>query len=196
LLNSIKIHLTNLNNMKNCLPVILISFAAFCMACNSPTDTTTDNNKTADSSTTSNTKFPFTKQKGLDWEINKDDANTLTVLNVLKAMESKDYEAIGKTTADSIKSNIDGLKFNGTKAQMIEANKQFFATLKNIRIVPQDWISVVNKDKSQEWVRVWYTQYWEDMKGTRDSLNVFNDIQLKQGKVTQWNEYIQHFPKP
>jgi uncharacterized protein YcfL len=182
--------------MKNCLPVILISFAAFCMACNSPTDTTTDNNKTADSSTTSNTKFPFTKQKGLDWEINKDDANTLTVLNVLKAMESKDYEAIGKTTADSIKSNIDGLKFNGTKAQMIEANKQFFATLKNIRIVPQDWISVVNKDKSQEWVRVWYTQYWEDMKGTRDSLNVLNDIQLKQGKITQWNEYIQHFPKP
>jgi hypothetical protein len=115
---------------------------------------------------------------------------------VLKAMESKDYDAIGKTTADSIKSNIDGLKFNGTKAQMIEANKQFFVTLKNIRIVPQDWISVVNKDNSQEWVRVWYTQYWEDMKGTRDSLNVFNDIQLKQGKVTQWNEYIQHFPKP
>jgi uncharacterized protein YcfL len=171
----------------------IIAFAALLAACGSPTNDAKEN---VDTSVVVDTKFPFTKQKGTDWEINKDDANTMIVLNVLKSIESKDYMAIGDHTADSVKSDIDGLKFNGTKAEMMKANKDFFETLKSIKIVPKDWLSVVNNDKSQEWVRVWYSQYWEDVHGKRDSLNVFNDIRLKSGKITQWNEYIQHFPKP
>jgi len=181
--------------MKNFRLLLLLSFVAYCSACSGPAGNTNKDNKPADSIAAEKVKLPFTKTNDTDWEINQDDANTITVLNVLKAIEGKNFHVIGEATADSIKSDIDGLKFNGTKAQMIDANKDFFATLKNIRIVPHDWISVVNKDKSQEWVRVWYTQYLEDVSGKRDSLNVFNDIRLREGKITVWNEYIQHFPK-
>lgn len=177
--------------MKNYLSIIIC--AALLAACSSPTS---DASETVDTSVVVKTNFPFAKQKGKDWEINKDDANTVIALNALKSIERKDYKAISDDTADSIKSEIDGLKFNGTKAQMMKANKDFFATLRSIKIVPNNWLSVVNKDKSQEWVRVWYSQYWEDMQGKRDSINVFNDIRLKSGKITEWNEYLQHFPKP
>ena len=182
--------------MKKCTTFVLISSIALITACKSPGNKTPEDNQNSDNKTVDNRKLPYTKEKNTDWEVNEDNANTLIVLNALKAIENKDYQALSNTTADSIRSDIDGLKFNGTKAQMMKANKDFFATLKNIRIIPQDWISVINKDKSQEWVRVWYTQYWEDLKGKSDSLKVFNDIKLKEGKINQWNEYIQHFPKP
>ena len=171
----------------------IIACAALLAACSTSTP---NSEETADTSAVVDAKFPFAKQKGQDWEINKDDANTVIALNALKSIERKDYKAIGDDTADSVKSEIDGLKFNGTKAEMMKANKDFFATLRSIKIVPNDWLSVVNKDKSQEWVRVWYSQYWEDMQGKRDSINVFNDIRLRSGKITEWNEYLQHFPKP
>jgi len=182
--------------MKKHLSYVLLALVALSAACNSASNNSGDNASTSDSTEKTSTNFPFTKEKGRDWEINKDDANTLIALNALKAIENKDYQAISNSTADSVKSDIDGLKFSGTKAQMMQANKDFFATLKNIKIVPHDWVSVINRDKSQEWVSVWYSQYWEDQKGKKDSLNVFNDIRLKNGKIIEWDEFIQHFPKP
>jgi hypothetical protein len=183
--------------MKNLFNGAIIMLTVCCTACNSKSSTgSNENSDTTKTVAATPTKFPYTKTKNRDWEINKDETNTLTALNALKAIENKDYQAISNSTADSIKSEIDGLRFKGTKAQMMEENKKFFATLKNIKIVPHDWESVIDKNKSEEWVSVWYTQYWEDMKGKRDSLNVFNDIGFKDGKIIQWDEYIQHFPKP
>lgn len=184
--------------MKNFRTALLVIGIVLFNSCNQSTDKSTGQSKPAgqNPSTSTKTQFPYTKNTDRNWDINMNDSNTLIALNALKAIERKDYQAISNVTADSIKSDIDGLKFNGTKAQMMKANKDFFSTLKNIRIVPQDWVSVINKDKSQEWVSVWYTQYWEDLKGKRDSLNVFNDIRLQQGKIVEWDEYIQHFPKP
>jgi hypothetical protein len=180
--------------MRNVRLFMFLSSVAYCSACNGPVSDTKEDIKASEDLANEKVKFPFVRTNNTEWEINKDDANTITVLNVLKAIESKNFQVIGDATADSIESDIDGVKFNGTKAQMMKANKDFFATLKTIRIEPQDWLSVINKDKSQEWVRVWYTQYLENLKGKRDSLNVFNDIKIKNGKITVWNEYVQHFP--
>ncbi len=33
----------------------------------------------------------------------------------------------------------------------------------------EDWESVISKDKKEEWVTLWYSQKWEDMKGKTDS---------------------------
>jgi hypothetical protein len=182
--------------MKNLLNCAIIMLTVFCAGCNSNSNTSSkESSDTTNTVAAAETKLPYTKPKNKDWEINKDEQNTLIALNALKAIENKDYQAISNSTADSIRSEIDGLRFKGTKAQMMEENRKFFATLKNIKIVPHDWESVIDKNKSEEWVSVWYTQYWEDMKGKRDSLNVFNDIGFKDGKIIQWNEYIQHFPK-
>jgi hypothetical protein len=174
--------------------LLLLGFAALSSACNN-SPATSEISETQETNTTK-TDLAYTKNSKFNWEFNQDQKNEVIVLDVFRAMEQLDHETIGKYTADSIVSNIDGVKFKGTREQIMQLNKNFFATLKTLKVVPQDWRSVVNQDKSEEWVSVWFTQYWEDKKGQKDSINVFNDIRLKDGKITAWNEYLQHFPKP
>jgi hypothetical protein len=180
--------------MKTFGTMLLLGFAATLgTACNN-TSATSDNNN--NNNNPSKAALPYTKNAKYDWRFNPDQNNEVIVLNVFKAMESLDHETIGKYTADSIESNIDGVEFNGTREEIMQLNKDFFATLKTLKVVPQDWRSVINKDKSEEWVSVWFSQYWEDKEGKKDSVKVFNDIRLADGKITAWNEYLQHFPKP
>ncbi|GEM_PF-626613 len=178
--------------MKTSSTLLLLGFAASSLAaCNNPSPIGENNNDKS-----AKTILPYTKNSKFDWQFNPDKKNEAIVLNVFKAMENLDHETIGKHTADSIESNIDGVKFNGTRAQIMQLNKNFFATLKTLKVVPQDWRSVVNKDQTDEWVSVWFSQYWEDKEGKKDSVKVFNDIKLADGKITVWNEYLQHFSKP
>ena len=184
--------------MKTAHTLLLLGFAAITSACNNSKETTSTetNTETTTKQTATTTNLPYTKNSKYNWEFNPDQKNEAIVLNVFKAMEQLDHQTIGKFTADSIVSNIDGVKFKGTREQIMQLNKDFFATLKTLNVVPTDWRSVISKDKSEEWVSVWFTQHWEDQKGQHDSVNVFNDIKLKDGKITAWNEYLQHFPKP
>lgn len=171
--------------MKTFSALLLLGFTITTLACNTASNETSK--QQAD--------LPYTKIAKYDWQFNPDQKNEIIVLNVFKAMENLDHETIGKYTADSLESNIDGVKFNGTREQIMQLNKDFFATLKTLKVVPQDWRSVISKDKSEEWVSVWFSQYWEDKTGKKDSVKVFNDIKLSKGKITAWNEYLQHFPK-
>lgn len=180
--------------MKTFNALLLLGFGAISSACNN--GPTTSKTSEALKSNTAKTDLPYTKSNKYNWEFNQDQKNEAIVLDVFKAMEQLDHETIGNHTADSIESNIDGVKFKGTREQIMQLNKDFFATLKTLKVVPTDWRSVVNQDKSEEWVSVWFTQHWEDKKGQKDSVNVFNDIRLEDGKITAWNEYLQHFPKP
>ena len=60
---------------------------------------------------------------------------------------------------------------------------------KTVKVDMHDWESVISKDKSEEWVTIWYTQSWETQKGVKDSLGVINDLKLKDGKITRLYEY-------
>lgn len=189
--------------MKNLFAITIIGLAALSTACNSSERNDKQQNDTTASALSpsetnanslSQANTPFLKNTKSNWEANTDPTNTEIVLNVLKAMEKLDHQEIGKYTADSIESKIDGAHFYGTKAQLMDLNKQFFATLKNLKVKLTDLQSITNKDNSEQWIRLMYTQTTEDLKGKRDSLNVFNDISVLDGKITAWNEYIQHFP--
>jgi hypothetical protein len=65
--------------------------------------------------------------------------------------------------------------------------------MKNILIKMYDWESVVSKDKSEEYVTIWYKQIWEDMKGNKDSASLVNDIKMKNGKITELDEYTRRY---
>jgi len=64
---------------------------------------------------------------------------------------------------------------------------------KNVSIKMRDWESVIAKDKTQEWVTLWYTQYSDNAKGVKDSVAVIDDIQIKNGKISQLDEYTRKF---
>jgi len=64
---------------------------------------------------------------------------------------------------------------------------------KTARIDMRDWESVISKDKSEEWVTLWYTEHWETKAGVKDSAALINDINLKNGKIIGLNEYTRKF---
>ncbi len=58
-----------------------------------------------------------------------------------------------------------------------------------MNIKMDDWESVTSKDKKDEWVTMWYRQRWEDNKGIKDSVDVVNDLKMKDGKIIRLDEY-------
>lgn len=62
-----------------------------------------------------------------------------------------------------------------------------------LKVNMYDYVSVISGDKSEEWVTLWYKQLWKNEKGETDSINVVNDIKLKNGKMIELDEKSSRF---
>ncbi|RZJ90214.1 MAG: hypothetical protein EOO20_08775 [Chryseobacterium sp.] len=138
------------------------------------------------------TKYPYEFKKVQEWEMNKDAKNGLTTLNVIKSFENMDTLAMGKLLHDSVWFNLDGYKFKGTKSQFLKDVTGEFARMRNLKIEMEDMESVINKDKTEEWVSLWYKQVTTTKDGKVDTIQLYNDFKLKDGKVQGMSEYVQH----
>ena len=141
------------------------------------------------------TPYPYTIKEAEKWEMNSDSKNMQVAMSALKAFENRDTAALKAFIGDSINLVVDGYEFNGLKADFIKNTQEELTKFKSILIKMEDAESVVNADKSKQWVSLWYKQYWEDKDGKKDSANYFNDIKIKDGKIVIWSEYIQHAMK-
>lgn len=127
-----------------------------------------------------------------NWEIGSS-ANTATALSALKAWEKGDIDACIGYFGDSTVMQFDAfdkkLPKDSVKA-MLGASRSAY---KNVEVKMHDWESVIAKDKSIEWVTLWYTQYTENKAGAKDSISCVNDIQVKNGKIVHLTEYFRKF---
>jgi len=138
------------------------------------------------------TKYPFQIKKIQNWEMNSDSKNLVVAMTLLKTFENLDTAGMKKVLADSVWFTLDGYKFKGTKPEFLKQIQGEFAKMKSFRIEIEDAESVINKDKSEEWVSLWYNQISVMKDGKADTINLFNDIKLKDGKVLGLSEYVQH----
>jgi len=139
--------------------------------------------------------YPYTIKEAEKWEMNPDSKNMIIAMGVVKAFENRDTAALKEFIGDSINLVVDGYEFNGLKADFIKSAQEEMNKYKTILIKMEDAESVTNADKSKQWVSLWYKQYWEDKDGKKDSVNYFNDLKIKDGKVIVWSEYVQHAMK-
>lgn len=176
--------------MKNLLKQLVLVFVsgALMMSCNnagsSTKDATADTSATAVSTATVN--YPYTIDHPDYWEKGSTQ-NTLNALNALKAWENKDMDASMKYFADSVRVQFDGFDkkiSNDSLRAMIAPPPGIDNTVKM-----QDWESVISKDKKDEYVTVWYRQYTKNAKGEQDSVDVINDLKMKDGKIIGLDEY-------
>lgn len=132
--------------------------------------------------------YPYTIEHPDNWEVGST-ANTMTALSCLKAWEEGKMDESLKYFGDSIHMQFDGLD----KKMSNDSLKVFFTNgwnnYKTVKIKMSDFESVVSKDKSEEWVTLWYTQSWETKAGVKDSISIINDLQLKGGKIIRLSEY-------
>jgi hypothetical protein len=147
----------------------------------------------APAASTTTPAYPYTIKHPDYWMIDTSHANTMVVLSALKAFEKMDTLSMKKYFADSITFNYDNGTFKGTNAQLLKMATDIGTTMKNMKLDVKDWESVTSNDKKEEWVTVWYTQKWTGAKGTADSVELINDMQLKGGKIVKFDEYTRHF---
>ena len=171
----------------------LLFIAAIACSCNNTTTTakggnsdTTISKTTPESGTVPD--YPYKIEHPDNWEVGSS-ANTMVVLKALKAWEENKMDESLAYFADSVVVKFDALDkkmSNDSLKAFLGAGRNSFKTV-NERV--SDWESVISKDKSEEWVTIWYTQSWEEKNGAKDSSAVINDLKLKNGKITRIDEY-------
>lgn len=165
------------------LSFLFLAIVAF--SCNSPEPSTTDAIKDSSSATVN---FPYSIEHPDNWEMNSN-ANTLIALKSIKAWEEKKIDEAVSYFADSVRLQFDGLDTKMSNDSLKAFFDAGWKNYKNIQLKMEDWESVVSKDKSEEWVTLWYKQIWETTAGVKDSIAMINDLQFKNGKVIKLTEY-------
>ncbi len=159
------------------------------MSCNdtgsSSSKVTSDKN--ADTSSTSK-NYPYSIKHPDNWNIGNTQ-NTYNALSALKQWENKNIDESMKYFADSVHIQFDGIdrKISHDSLRVMITPD---STMKNRHVNMQDWVSVVSKDKSEEYVTLWYREFMENDKGIQDSMDVINDLKMKDGKIVALDQYV------
>ena len=170
------------------LPMLVLTMAA----CDSKNGSTTK----TESKDSSNAKmdYAYTIKNPDQWE-QGDKTNTMNVLKSLKAYENGNIDETVSYFGDSVQLRFDEMDVKLSNDSLKAMFKKSRAANKSLKVDMHDWESVKGKVTNDEYVSLWYTQTWEDMKGKVDSLSVMNDIKIKNGKIVELDEKTRKFPK-
>jgi hypothetical protein len=147
-----------------------------------------DSTATPSASTTIVMNYPYTIDHPDNWDMGST-SNTMTALSALKAYQDGNVPESMKYFGDSVQIQFEGMDKKMAADSLTAMFTNWRKGMKTIDIKMSDWESVISKDKKGEWVTIWYRQKWEDMKGKKDSLDVIDDMQIKDGKIVRLDEY-------
>jgi len=176
------------------------AFIALAMlACNQ--STTADKERTGsmapvtdNDSVATNMQYAYTIEHPDNW-IPGDPNNTKIVLQSLKDYENGNVDETVKAFADTVDFRGDGFIARMSNDSLRSFFKQGRSTYKSFKVEMNDWESVKSKDGTEEYVSLWYKQSWENTNGMKDSVYVMDDLKMKNGKITELDEKVRHYPK-
>ena len=167
----------------------LIAAGALFVSCNNKGTSSTETSKDSSSTTATVQKmdYPYTIAHPDYWETGSQQ-NTMVALKALKAWEKKNMDETMSYFADSVMATFNGfdkMVSRDTLKAMISPTPGT-----SYKVKMQDWESVISTDKKEEYVSIWYRQYSETAKGVKDSVDVMNDLKMKDGKIIAMDEYM------
>ena len=174
--------------MKRMLSLCLLIYIS--VSCNNPADKAA--NKT---DLTAGTKpvYAYTIKNPDNWETGSSE-NTALVLNSLKAFENNKIDDCLSYFADTVKWRADYMEGKYSKDSLKAMFTRSWSEMNSMKIEMHDFESVISKDKKDAYVTMWYVQTTTDKKGKTDSVSVVNDLKIVNGKITELDEAIRHFP--
>jgi len=129
-----------------------------------------------------------------NWQLGSTE-NVVAAMNGLKTFIDKDYTAMAGTIGDSLELDFDNYQAKLSHDSAMNMFKAMRPQYNDLKVTMEDYVSVISADKTEEWVTLWYKQWWKNDKGVADSMNVTDDIKLKNGKMTGLYEKTSHFQK-
>ena len=124
-----------------------------------------------------------------------DPAQIQMVLNSLKAFEMNNVDALVNNFGDTVELSFDNFhaKVSRDSAKAILANNR--SSYDSFAINMHDWETVKSTNTDDEWVSLWYTQIYKEKGGKLDSVNVMDDVKIKDGKIVEISGYVRRFPQ-
>ncbi|UEG50986.1 hypothetical protein LK994_05795 [Ferruginibacter lapsinanis] len=169
---------------------MLIAFiAVFAMSCN---NATTKENSTAAADTSSG-KIDYAylpANHPPDYWDRGDQKNIALVLKSLKGFETKNVEQALEPFADSVLWQVGNMDAKISKDSLRSMFTNDLKAIASIKIVMNDYESVISKDKKLEYVSLWYKQINTDMKGKVDSMICMDDAKIVNGKIVELEEKV------
>ncbi|MES2777137.1 MAG: hypothetical protein V4722_23375 [Bacteroidota bacterium] len=168
--------------------IFVAAAALFLVSCAEQTTVTPDSD-----SIPADMKFAYTIEHRPDNWIPGDIKHVQNVLNSLKAWETGDIDNCVKAFGDSV-----ALKFDGHETKLSnDSLKTFFKAGRNdiasVTVKMGDWESVISKDKKEEYVSLWYKEITTDKKGKTDSLDIMDDLKIKDGKIIELTQHQRRY---
>ena len=175
--------------------IVVVCFAIMLAACNenapSKTNETTAEVKTASAA---GVTLPYELEKPYrSWQIGSTE-NVAVAMQSLKTFVDSDFAGLAATLGDSVEISLDYYHANLSKDSAVAMFKKFRPAMTDLKIIMEDYVSVISEDKKDEWVTLWYKQLWKDEKGKADSIYCTDDCKMKNGKMIKLDEKVQHFP--
>lgn len=175
--------------------IAIICLAATVAACNNASTTTTGSDSTAGTSkTAAELILPFKLDKPYkNWQMGSTE-NVVAAMAALKAFADKDFKALAGGLGDSVALKFDYFHQTLSRDSTVAMFTAQRALYNDYVITMYDYESVISADKKDEYVTMWYKQSWKDARGVADSVSVVNDCKMKNGKMIELDEKVQHFP--
>ena len=139
-----------------------------------------------------NLDYAFTKTSKSNYVMG-DPAQIQMVLKSLKAFESNNIDELVTNFGDTI-----GLYFDNFSAKVSRDSAKTILTnnrnnYDSYKINMHDWETVKSTNTDDEWVSLWYTEIYQEKGGKVDSINIMDDVKLKNGKIVEINGYVRRF---
>jgi hypothetical protein len=173
--------------------VLLAGAIALSIAsCTDKSGTSSATTASADTASSKKVELAYSKQQPVDWEWGSDE-NTQAAMNALKAYETGNVDESMKYFADSVTLQFENMDQRMSKDSVAAMFRKSRGEMKSIRVIMDDYESVRSKDGKAEYVSFWYKQITESSAGKIDSMEVMNDIKMKDGKIVVLNEKTRHY---
>jgi len=173
--------------------MIFIAVAGcFIMACNNESTDKPKEEKmeTKPDATTSNVTYPYKASYSSDIKMG-DANNSKLVLDFFKGWEDGSMTGWKDMVADSVWINFaDGQHFQLSRDSMMSMAKAFRGMYSNVKLDVEAFLPIHLNDKNEDYVLVWEKDYSTDKKTNKlDSAGVQSFWQIKNNKITGWQEY-------
>lgn len=163
--------------------------AVFAMSCNNAA--TNENGKAAADSSSEKIDYAYLPANHPpDYWDRGDQKNIALVLKSLKGFETKNVEQALEPFADSILWQVGGFDAKISKDSLRSMFTNDLKNIASVKIIMNDYESVISKDKKLEYVSLWYKQVNTDMKGKVDSMICMDDAKIVNGKIVEMEEKV------
>jgi len=149
-------------------------------------DSTASESKKAD-----DVKYAYKATYSSDFEIGKAE-NAKVILDIWKAFEDNKLGDTKSLWADSVTMQFENYTFHGKADSAIKEGKAERARYTSVVDSVDAVVSLHSKDRNEDWVSVWAREYTVNTKGKKDTADIHEIWQLKNGKASYMSQYRAH----